>query len=156
MTRRLFRTLRFPMPVEDPRALAEQLAARARASSIVGSGGEQELRFVAPASLVVVIGASEARFSLDESAHLDEDPDCWAYYFVALGSGEQLRVVVEGGDLRVAEIARREVGSWYDPTYGWVPAELGAGAPYAGWYRVKLSTAKQRGAAPIVTWDASR
>ena len=82
--------------------------------------------------------------------------DCWAYYFVALGSGEQLRVVVEGGDLRVAEIARREVGSWYDPTYGWVPAELGAGAPYAGWYRVKLSTAKQRGAAPIVTWDASR
>ncbi len=75
MARRLFRTLRFPMPVEDPRALAEQLVARARASSIVGSGGEQELRFVAPGSLVVVIDRTEARFSLDESAHLDEDPE---------------------------------------------------------------------------------
>lgn len=75
MTRKLFRTLRFPTPVEDPRALAERLADRMPASSIVGSGGEQELRFVAPGSLVLVIGRTEARFSLDESAHLDEDPE---------------------------------------------------------------------------------
>ncbi|HEY0133868.1 MAG TPA: hypothetical protein VGB85_07305, partial [Nannocystis sp.] len=84
-----------------------------------------------------------------------DDEDCSAYYFVALAAGDVLRVAVGDGDLRVTETARRHVGAWYDPTYGWQATDLAAGAPYTGWYRVKLTTTKLRGPEPIVTWDAS-
>lgn len=83
-----------------------------------------------------------------------DDDDCWAHYYVALAAGESPRLAVERGDLRVVEVARRTVGSWHDPTYEWRPTELMDGAPYAGWYRVKLATPKRRDAMPIVTWDA--
>ena len=84
-----------------------------------------------------------------------DDVECSAYYFVALAAGDTLRLAAGDGDLRVTETARRHVGRWYDPTYEWRAADLAAGAPYTGWYRVKLTTTKVRGPEPIVTWDSS-
>ncbi len=104
-------------------------------------------------SLASPVAFPEVRRALTSSARDSSSSQAWAG---TVGSGEQLRVTVEGDDLRVTEIAMRRVGSWYDPSYGWLVVEPGAGAPYAGWYRVKLSTTKQRGAAPIVTLDTSR
>lgn len=94
-------------------------------------------------------------FDVHETFDGCDDTDCWAYYFVALAAGEAPQIAVEGGDLRVVEVAQRYVGKWYDPTYEWRATDLSAGAPYAGWYRVKLVTAKQLGPDPVVTWGAS-
>jgi len=96
-------------------------------------------------------------FTVHETFDGCDEVDCWARYFVALEAGEGVEIVVEEGDLRLVEIARRDVGPWYDPTYQWRPMEPGTRAPYTGWYRVTLATAKRRGATdPRVIWNASR
>jgi LSD1 subclass zinc finger protein len=96
-------------------------------------------------------------FAIHETFDGCDDDDCWAYYFVALERGEELRITVEEGDLRLLQIAKRRVGSWYDPTYQWIAMEPGTRAPYTGWYRVKLATARQRSASePWLVWDAAR
>lgn len=97
------------------------------------------------------------------------EDDCWAYYFVALERGDQLRVAAQVGALRHVELARRHVGPWYDPTYEWKPMDDGVPAPYTGWYRVKLGIWRQGSGPnprpnpgttprpdPHVTWDAAR
>lgn len=77
---------------------------------------------------------------------------CWAYYFVALREGETPWLSAEGSELRLTEVARLHVGPWYDPTYVWRSATLDAGAPYDGWFRVKLVTPKARSVMPTVDW----
>lgn len=73
MTRTLIRTMSFP-DAADPKALADRIADTLRVSSIVGSGGEVEVRFVEPDDLVVVIGPNGARF-YDEPVLLEEEVD---------------------------------------------------------------------------------
>jgi hypothetical protein len=97
------------------------------------------------------------RFDVHKTFDGCDEIDCWAYYFVPLERGDALRITAEEGDLRLVEIASRHVGSWYNPTYEWRAMALGTRAPYAGWYRVKLATSKQRNAIePRVVWTASR
>ena len=72
-SRSLIRTMSFP-DAADPRALAERIADAHRVSSIVGSAGEVEVRFVDPDSLVVVIGRGGARF-FEEPLDIEEDDD---------------------------------------------------------------------------------
>lgn len=83
-----------------------------------------------------------------------DDDDCWVYYYVALGAGETVHLQVEGGDLRVDQIAGRYLGPWYNPTYEWRATEVFDGAPYRGWYRVRLITSKSDDGVPVVTWTS--
>lgn len=99
--------------------------------------------------------ATPTAFTVHETFDDCDAVDCSAYYFVALAAGDVPRVVAHEGDLRLTETAIRHVGRWYDPTYEWHATDLTAGAPYTGWYRVKLTTTKVRGPEPVLEWDAS-
>ncbi|MDC0674717.1 hypothetical protein [Nannocystis radixulma] len=75
MTRRWFHTMKLPdSPVPDPSVLAEAVADEFAVASIVGGHGEQELRFVTPGTLVVVISATEVQF-FDQPDPIEEDED---------------------------------------------------------------------------------
>ncbi len=77
MPRVLLRSLDFDSPPRDPAALSDEVAARFRASSITGpplsqsSAATQELWFVEPASLVLVLDARRARFYRDDAVSDD-------------------------------------------------------------------------------------
>ena len=82
---------------------------------------------------------------------VDEPPDgsdgrcgdavaCATFYFVPLHRGESLRV--EGFDARYrVELQRRQPSPWYRNRWTWVgdPSLATAGAPYTGWYRLKVA-----------------
>jgi len=69
MSRRLIETMKLPAaPKPDPAVLAEALAEEFAVASIAGGHGEQELRFVTPGSLVVVVSATEVRFFAEPEA----------------------------------------------------------------------------------------
>jgi hypothetical protein len=85
-----------------------------------------------------------------------DELECWVHYFVAVREGETPWLSAEGGELRLEEVTELDVGVWYDPVYVWRVADFSEGAPYDGWYRVKLVTAKARGPEPIVEWGTSR
>lgn len=95
-------------------------------------------------------------FTVRKSFDGCDEAECWAYYFVALAAGETVRLQVEGGDLRVDQVAGRYLGPWYDPTYEWRALEDGVEAPYSGWYRVRLITRRADDGVPVVTWDGER
>ncbi|MFO0615028.1 MAG: hypothetical protein U0414_20730 [Polyangiaceae bacterium] len=63
---------------------------------------------------------------------------------------------VTRGELYVSAMERREIGSWYNPTYAWAAADFGAGAPYTGWYRVSLTVPKSDGPTPVIRWSTTR
>lgn len=71
--RKLIHTLALP-PGSDARALAEDVAEQFRAASISGSGGEREVQLMSPASLVVVVSPSAARF-YEQPFDLDEEDE---------------------------------------------------------------------------------
>ncbi|MDC0716891.1 hypothetical protein [Nannocystis bainbridge] len=88
MTRRLLESMAFPKDTQvNPIALAEAVTEAFPVCSVVGGRGEQELRFVAPAGLVVVISATgvqcfaepppplEAEDAEDEAEEDEEDED---------------------------------------------------------------------------------
>lgn len=75
MTRRLIDRMTLPPEAQaDPAVLAESVADAFPVASIVGGRGEQELRFVAPATLVVLISATEVQF-FDEPLPPPEDEE---------------------------------------------------------------------------------
>jgi hypothetical protein len=59
----------------NARALAESLTTDFDVASITGSGGEQQVRLVSPAELLVVIGSSQAQFFRTPIVDKDDDDD---------------------------------------------------------------------------------
>lgn len=85
-----------------------------------------------------------------------DDRECWAYYYVPLAASQVPQLAADPDDVHLAELARRDLGPWYDPTYQWRAIDLDAGAPHAGWFRVRLVKPRDRVSAPAVTWTATR
>lgn len=76
--RKLIRSMKLPAGT-DPRALAESLTEEFAVAAISGSSGEFEVSFVSPEDLVVVVGATQAKFFLEplplSALGDDEDED---------------------------------------------------------------------------------
>ncbi len=94
-------------------------------------------------------------FDVHQTFDRCDERECGAYYYAALEAGEHPRIVVEGGELRLAEVSALVVGPWYNPSYHWMPIELDDGAPHAGWYRVQLVKSVDALESPTVTWSPS-
>lgn len=75
--RKLIRSMKLPAGT-DAKALAESLTDEFAVAAISGSGGEFEVSFVSPEELVVVVGATQAKFFVEPlplNAQADEEDE---------------------------------------------------------------------------------